>query len=141
MLYNLGLIVGAPVILLRNLNPSRLCNGTRLVVEKLMNNVIEAIILNGKCRGESIFLPQISIILTDVPIQLKRIQFLIRLAFAITINKFQGQIMSVCALDLSTSCFPHGQFYVAYSQVGKPSSLFVLTEDEMIKNIVYSIAQ
>jgi hypothetical protein len=47
-LHNLQLKVGSPVILLRNLNPPRLCNATRLVIKKLMKNVIEAIILNGK---------------------------------------------------------------------------------------------
>jgi len=69
-----------------------------------MKNVIEAIILNGKFRGENILLPRIPIIPTDVTIQ-----FPIRLAFAMTINKSQGQTMSVCGLDLSTSCFSHGQ--------------------------------
>ena len=53
--HNLQLKVGSPVILLRNLNPPRLCNGTRLVIKKLMKNVIEAIILNGKFRGENIY--------------------------------------------------------------------------------------
>jgi ATP-dependent DNA helicase PIF1 len=43
---NLQLKVGSPVILLRNLNPPRLCNGMRFFIKKLMKNVIEAIILN-----------------------------------------------------------------------------------------------
>jgi ATP-dependent DNA helicase PIF1 len=33
-LHNLQLKIGSPVILLRNLNPPRLCNGTRLVIKK-----------------------------------------------------------------------------------------------------------
>jgi hypothetical protein len=33
--YNLQLKVGSPVILLRNLNPLRLCNGMRLIVKKI----------------------------------------------------------------------------------------------------------
>ncbi|XP_042913608.2 ATP-dependent DNA helicase PIF1-like [Parasteatoda tepidariorum] len=82
--HNLVLKVGSPVILLRNLNPPRLYNGTRLVVKKLMSNGIEVIILNDKFRGESILLPRIPIIPSDVPIQFKRIQFPIRLAFAMT---------------------------------------------------------
>jgi ATP-dependent DNA helicase PIF1 len=73
-----------------------------------MKYVIEAIVLNGKFRGENILLPQIPIIPTDVPKQFKCLQFPMRLAFAMTINKSQGQTMSVCGLDLSTSCFSHG---------------------------------
>jgi ATP-dependent DNA helicase PIF1 len=84
--HNFQLKVGSSVIC-RNLNPPQLCNGTRLVVKKLMKNFIEAIILNGKFRVENILLPRISIIPTDVPIQFKRLQFPIRLAFAMTINK------------------------------------------------------
>jgi ATP-dependent DNA helicase PIF1 len=57
---------------------------------------------------KNILLPRIPIIPTDVPIQFKRLKFPIRLAFTMTINKFQGQKMSVCGLDLITSCFSHG---------------------------------
>jgi ATP-dependent DNA helicase PIF1 len=106
--HNLQLKIGSPVILLRNLNPPRLCNGTRLVIKKLIKHVIEAIILNGKFRDENILLPQILILPTDVPIQFKRLQFPVRLAFAMTINKSQSQTISVCGLDLSTSCCSHG---------------------------------
>jgi hypothetical protein len=53
--HNLQLKVGSPVILFHNLNPLRLCNGMRLVIKKLMKNVIEAVILNGKFRGENIY--------------------------------------------------------------------------------------
>jgi ATP-dependent DNA helicase PIF1 len=103
--HNLQLKLQFPLILLRNLNPPRLCNGTRLVIKKLMKNVIEAIVLNGEFRGENILLPRIPIIPTDVSTQFKRLQFPIRLALSMTINKSQGQTMSVCGLDLSTSCF------------------------------------
>lgn len=136
--HHLQLKVGSPIILLRNLNPPRLCNGTRLVIKKLMN--IEAIILNGNFQGENVLLPRIPMIPTDVPIEFKRTQFTIRLAFAMTINKSQGQTLSVCGLDLETPCFSHGQLYVRCSRVGKPSSLFVLAKDGLTKNIVHSIA-
>jgi ATP-dependent DNA helicase PIF1 len=115
--HNLKLKVGSSVILLRNLNPPRLCNGTLLFIKKLTKNVMESIILNGKSRGENILLPRIPIIPTDVAIQYKRIKFSIRLAFAMTINKSHVQTMSVCGLDMIKSCFSHGQLYVACSQI------------------------
>jgi len=64
-----------------------------------MKNVIVASILNGKFREEDVLLPRIPIITTDVLIEFKRVQFPKRLAFAMTINKFQGQTMSICGTD------------------------------------------
>ncbi|VDM91566.1 unnamed protein product [Onchocerca ochengi] len=46
-----------PVIMLRNINQLKLCNGTRLAVRKLMSNFVEATILTGPFKGEhSLFL-------------------------------------------------------------------------------------
>jgi hypothetical protein len=128
---------GVPLILLRNINPPRLCNGTRLSVKKMSNNIIEATILTGKFNGEDVLLPRIPMISTDMPFEFKRLQFPVRLAFAMTINKAQGQSLQVCGLNLENPCFSHGQLYVACSRVGKPSDLFVYTPEGKTKNIVY----
>jgi ATP-dependent DNA helicase PIF1 len=133
-LHNLQLKVGSPIILLCNLNKPRLFNETRLVIKK----VIETIILNSKFRGENILLPRIPIIPTDVPIQFKRLKFPIRLAFAMIINKSQGQIMSVCGLDFSITCFSYGQLYVACFRT---IIQFVCVDEKWDKkNIVHSVA-
>ncbi|KAL4134683.1 hypothetical protein QTP88_006409 [Uroleucon formosanum] len=92
--YNLQLKVGTVIMILRNLNPPRLCNGTRLSVKRLMPNLIEATIINGKYAGENVCIPRISMIPTDLPFDFKRLQFPVRLAFAMTINKSQGQSLS-----------------------------------------------
>uniref|UniRef100_A0A2M4BYH1 Putative dna helicase n=1 Tax=Anopheles marajoara TaxID=58244 RepID=A0A2M4BYH1_9DIPT len=105
----LRLKIRSTVILLRNLNRPRLCNGTRLVVKKMMKNIIETPILTGKFKGENVLLPRIPIIPTEFPIEFKRVQFPIKIAFAMTINKFQWQTVSVCGLDLRKQCFSHGQ--------------------------------
>ncbi|KAF0714841.1 ATP-dependent DNA helicase PIF1-like [Aphis craccivora] len=54
---NLQLKEGSIVIMLRNLNPSNFCNGTRLSVKKLMNNVIQSTIIKGNFKGEEVLIP------------------------------------------------------------------------------------
>ncbi|KAL4131943.1 hypothetical protein QTP88_009169 [Uroleucon formosanum] len=93
--HNLQLKVGTVIMILRNLNPPRLCNGTRLSVKRLMPNLIEATIINGKYAGENVYIPRIPMIPTDLPFDFKRLQFPVRLAFAMTINKSQGQSLSL----------------------------------------------
>lgn len=51
--HNLRLKVGSVVIMLRNLNQPKLCNGTRLVITKMMINVIHATILKGKFNNRT----------------------------------------------------------------------------------------
>ena len=56
MSHGLPLITGVPIILLRNINPPRIFNGSRLSVTKMMNNIIEATILTRKFKGEDVLL-------------------------------------------------------------------------------------
>ncbi|UYV78242.1 hypothetical protein LAZ67_16000650 [Cordylochernes scorpioides] len=128
---------GVPIILLRNINPLKLCNGTRLSVKTMMNNIIEATILNGKFKGQDLLLPRIPLLPPDLPLEFKRLQFPVRTAFSMTINKAQGKSLKVCGLNLEAPCFSHGQLYVASSRV--PSNLYVYTPDKTgkTKNVVY----
>jgi ATP-dependent DNA helicase PIF1 len=99
----------------------------------MMNNNIEATILNGKFKGEDVLLPRILMILIDMLFEFKRLQFPVRLAFAMTINKAQGQSLQVCGLNFEDPCFLHGPLYVACSRVGKPFDLFMYTPEGKTK--------
>ncbi|XP_064085389.1 uncharacterized protein LOC135200711 [Macrobrachium nipponense] len=59
-------------------------------------------------------------------VDFKRLQFPVRLAFAMTINKAQGQSLRVAGINLEQPCFSHRQLYVACSRVGSPERLFIL---------------
>ena len=62
-----------------------------------------------------------------IPFVLRRRQFPLNLAFAITINKAQGQTLENTAVYLPTDVFGHGQLYVALSRSTSPSALKVYT--------------
>jgi len=138
--------IGCPVILLRNLDPSSgLCNGTRLIITRTADRIIEAQILTGSHAGQTVFIPRISLdstqSSTNLPFILRRRQFPIRLAFAMTINKSQGQSLKVVGLRLHEPVFAHGQLYVALSRCTDCRNLFVSlrkeNQENKVKNIVY----
>jgi ATP-dependent DNA helicase PIF1 len=136
--HRLLLKVGSPIILLRNLIPPKLCNSTRLCVKMMLGNVTEATILTRKGEGETVFILRIPLIPTGLPFNFKRLQFPVRLASAITINKSQGQSIKYCGLDLRSPSFSHGQLYVPCSRVGSSNNLLLLVPGGETKNVLYN---
>jgi hypothetical protein len=75
----------------------------------------------------------------SLPFDLKRIQFPIKPAFAISINLSQGQTLDYAGIWLKNSVFLHGQLYLALSRVSGfiPSSEVQENRDYgLTKNIV-----
>lgn len=142
-LSDLQLKVGCPVILIRNLAPrDGLCNGTRLRVVRCAQRIIEAEILTGDKAGNLVFIPRISLTPSgsELTIPITRRQFPIRLAFAMTINKSQGQSVKFVGIDLRTPVFTHGQLYVALSRCTTFNRITILLpseQDTSTTNIVY----
>ncbi|AQK86929.1 hypothetical protein ZEAMMB73_Zm00001d038566 [Zea mays] len=126
----LKLKVGCPIMLLRNIDPANgLCNGTRLVVRGFQKNSIDAEIVLGQHAGMRIFLPRIPLCPSDdemFPFQFKRKQFPIRLSFAMTVNKAQGQTIPNVGVYLPEPVFSHGQLYVALSRATARSKVKIL---------------
>ena len=88
--------------------------------------MIEAEILTGAASGQIVFVPRIPLIhnvKNEIPF--KRTQFPLRVSFALSVNKSQGQTYKRIGLHLERPCFAHGQFYVGVSRVGCSDGLFI----------------
>ncbi|XP_052177595.1 uncharacterized protein LOC127791659 [Diospyros lotus] len=141
--FKLELKVGCPIILLRNIAPKDgLCNGTRLMVTRCDTRIIEAQILTGEKFDNLAFIPRISLApsSSEMPFQMTRRQFPIRLAYALTINKSQGQSVKFVGVDLRIPVFSHGQLYVALSRCTSFDRISILLPKDCLDsttNIVY----
>jgi hypothetical protein len=116
-LHRLRLKIVCVLILLRNLKTTMgLCNGTRLRVDAFFPTMLEVTIISqGAHFGTKHLLPRIALYpsQTGLPFSFKRLQFPVRLAFAMTVNKAQGQTLDAVGIYLPNDLFTHGQLYVA----------------------------
>ncbi|KAL5173100.1 hypothetical protein HKD37_16G045712 [Glycine soja] len=109
-----------------------LCNGTRLQVKHLGQNVITTTVPTSKNFGDTIFITRMNLVPFDVgfPFKFQRRQFPLSLCF-------------VVGLYLPRPVFTHAQLYVAVSRVKSKDGLKMLILDEerkvctSTKNVVY----
>jgi ATP-dependent exoDNAse (exonuclease V) alpha subunit len=80
---------------------------------KLMQHIIDAKIATGPDKGKRVFIPSDT---ERMPFTLRRRQFPLQPAFAMTINKAQGQTLQTVGVYLPKPVFCHGQVYVAFSR-------------------------
>jgi ATP-dependent DNA helicase PIF1 len=140
--HRLALKVGVPIILLRNLDAaSGLCNGTRLIIWRLARRLLITQIIGGMHVGNIVNIPRITTTTnrSKWPFTLQRRQFPLQLAFAMTINKVQGQTMKTVGIYLPKPFFTHSQLYVALSRATRVNDVSVFCPNgRTMTNVVYT---
>jgi len=139
---------GVIVMLLRNLDVKEgFRNGARLIIREMQDHVLDCEIGGGEAKGKRVFIPRIDLAPTDtfLPFRLPHRQFPIRLSFAMTINKSQGQTFQRVGLFLSIPVFSHEQLYAAFSCVRSIDGIKIKLQETYngdktltkTKNIIY----
>jgi ATP-dependent DNA helicase PIF1 len=143
---------GSIVVLLLNLDLSRgLCNGTRMYVRELRDNLIICEVLTGTGaatgRGNLVGICRCRMPFEEKGkfdgVNFERLQFPLAPAFVMTILKGQGQTIKNLGVDLTHEAFGHGHTYTFFSRVTKSSGLKIFAPNSIgadgktiIKNIV-----
>ena len=65
--------------------------------------------------------------------ELTRLQFPTKIAFALIMNRAQGQSAEKCGILLPKHVWAHGQIYVAFSRCGNPNNVHVWAEQSLFE--------
>ena len=133
--HRLRVKVGCVIMLTVNLpmqNGVQLRNGTRMQLTSVLTDAVGVSVmvckmLTGAQQGREVHIARKALKPDDhMPWAWTRTQFPVRVCYAMTINKSQGQTLKRCGVLLTDPVFAHGQLYVALSRVGDPSCVAVL---------------
>ena len=132
-LHHLKLKPGMIIMVIRNLRPRHgIVNGTRLRITQILRHLIEAVIITGPRKNTTTFIPRIKLVSDSIhsklPFILARTQFPVQVAFAMTIDKSQGQTIQHVGIYLPNPVFAHGQLYVALSRCPTFRNLNIFVE-------------
>ena len=131
---NLRLKVGAQIMITKNDTevPRKWVNGTLGIIQSLSEDKIKILIDDksyylGKTKWDK-YEYKFTGNRVDTSIKGSFIQYPIKLAWATTIHKSQGQTFERVAIDLDTGAFTHGQTYVALSRAKSLEGIFLLNK-------------
>ena len=138
--HELILKVGDICLVTRAIHGLGLANNSRVRIIDIRRYSVEVVTIND-CQERMVRIPRISFkfrLPYGKSYQLTRLQYPLRLAYAMTYNKSQSQTLSKVLLDITTPPFSHGQLYVALSRVRDCNNIVMyLTEEQLMISHVH----
>ncbi|MCQ9208029.1 MAG: DEAD/DEAH box helicase [Omnitrophica bacterium] len=141
---------GAQVILIKNDRDKRWVNGTIAEIADLSETHIEVRIEDNICKVPKVSWEKIEYIYNPIEEKIKEKvigsfeQYPIKLAWAITIHKSQGQTFKDIIIDMGYGAFTHGQTYVALSRCTSLEGIIlkraIIYSDIIFDNRVYEFS-
>jgi ATP-dependent DNA helicase PIF1 len=123
----------ARFMIIKNYSPPDVCNGVLCELLCWSKFNVQLKLLAGPGKGRIVMLPRcqfsINESLSGLPFTIRRWQFPIIPAYAVTIHKSQGQTLSRVGLIIETDAFAHGLIYVALSRVSSWNDLFFFSPE------------
>ena len=135
--HELHLKVGCVVMFIRNVNfDSGIVNGRKGIVRAISSRIVDVEII-----GVGLPLVKIPRITFEIKVGkhgmiFHRQQFPLRVCYAMTINKSQGQTLSRVGLDLR-DVFCHGQLYEAHSRTTSCNNVVCLVKPKRLNGVPY----
>ena len=132
--HKLFLKVGDICLITRAINGLGLANNSRVRITAVGRYCVEVVSV-GDCAGRKVKIPRIPFkfrLKFGKSFQLTRLQFPLRLAYAMTYNKSQSQTLQKVLLDITQPPFSHGQLYVAMNRVRDSKNIALYLTDEQL---------
>jgi hypothetical protein len=142
--HKLELKTGCMVLLMRNIDiAGGLCNGTRLRVDETGKHLLICTILTGSCKGKTALIPRMNLLYDKGRIPFTRFQFPVKLCYAMTVHKAQGQGYDHVGIDFSGTIFTHGLVYVALSRCTSMKNIRIFfgplhDQSNCLRNLVFT---
>lgn len=115
------------VLIMRPMKASGLASNSRVKILAISKKIIKVQQIEG-IKKNIVLVPRMRFtfrLKNGKSFQLTRTQFPLRLAYAVTVNKSQGQTLGRVLEDATEEAFAHGQSYVARSRVTKRENIML----------------